>query len=56
MDMNELLDELLPNGWEHDADTYGSDFTLTCPHGYTIEVDGSCPEGCQSPLIDLGLI
>ena len=55
-DITEMLDELLPEGWEHDAGTYGSSFTLTCPHGETIEQDGRCPEGCESPLLTLGLI
>ncbi|MDP3889853.1 hypothetical protein [Nocardioides sp.] len=49
------IEELLPEGWELD-DTYGLDFTLTCPHGHTIEQDGRCPTGCVSPLRAMGLI
>ena len=56
-DTAELLDTILPEGWEHDADRFGSSFTLTCPHGETIEQDGSAGEcGCRSPLVDMGLI
>lgn len=29
---------------------------LMCPCGYTIEDDGSCPEGCESPLKSAGMI
>jgi len=47
-----FLDELLPEGWEHDADIYGMDCTLTCPHGNDVEQDGFSPEcGCRSPLL-----
>lgn len=52
----EMIDELLPEGWEHDADIYGMDFTLVCPHGHNIEQDGKCPDGCESPLLKAGLI
>jgi hypothetical protein len=30
--------------------------TLICPHGHAIEWDGECPEGCVSPLDELGVI
>lgn len=50
-DMIELLEEILPDGWE-----VVDDCTLVCPHGNTIEYDGRCPEGCTSPLIDMGMI
>jgi hypothetical protein len=47
-----LLTEVLPEGWEHDADTYGMDCTLTCPHGNELEQDGFSPRcGCRSPLL-----
>ena len=29
---------------------------LTCPDGYTIELDGTCPDGCVSPLRRAGLV
>lgn len=38
-------------GWEVQDSS-----TLICPHGYTIEWDGKCSEGCVSPLKRLGLI
>ena len=38
-------------GWE-----VVDESTLSCPHGHTIEWDGSCPDGCVSPLLELGLI
>lgn len=56
MDIEEMLEELLPEDWEHDADMYGMSFTLTCPHGHQIEQDGECPEGCVSPLREMGMI
>lgn len=48
--------DMLPDGWDCDADTFGWDFQLTCPHGNTIEQDGRGPCGCVSPLRALGLI
>lgn len=54
MDTNEILNDILPAGWEHDG--YGFDSILICPHGDPVELDGGCPEGCISPLIDLGMI
>jgi hypothetical protein len=47
---------LLPDGWTIDAEVYGLDFLLICPHGFTIEQDGQCHQGCVSPLRELGLI
>lgn len=29
---------------------------LICPHGHLIEDDGECPEGCESPILEMGLI
>lgn len=29
---------------------------LICPHGYRVEDDGKCPEGCVSPLLSAGMI
>lgn len=58
-----MLEELLADmgfidkGWEVEAEgTYGLDANLICPHGHVIEQDGRCPEGCVSPLRQLGLI
>lgn len=45
---------ILPEGWETDG--YGLDACLICPHGHTIEQDGRCPEGCVSPLREMGMI
>lgn len=50
MFLQELLDEHGFDDWEGDMDA------LTCPCGYTIELDGRCPDGCVSPLISLGVI
>jgi hypothetical protein len=52
----EMLEELLPDGWEVADPEMGSDCLLVCPHGHTIEQDGICPDGCTSPLRELGLI
>lgn len=30
--------------------------TLICPHGHRVEDDGSCPEGCESPMLSAGII
>ena len=46
------LQALLPEGWE--AHPFGD--MVTCPHGYEIELDGQCPDGCVSPLREMGLI
>ena len=48
---SEMLEELLPEGWE-----FVDESVLICPHGYRIEYDGQCPDGCVSPLISMGLI
>ncbi len=45
------LSELLPEGWE-----YVDSSVLCCPCGHCIEYDGECPNGCVSPLFDLGMI
>lgn len=50
------LNKVLPDDWRHNAHRYGMGFNLICPHGHLIEKDGECPEGCESPLIDMGLI
>jgi hypothetical protein len=55
-DFGEMIADLLPEDWDTDGDVYGLDFLLICPHGHTIEQDGRCPEGCVSPLRELGLI
>ena len=49
-DIEEILAELGFEDWEGDMDV------LVCPHGHTIEHDGRCPEGCVSPLRQLGMI
>lgn len=56
-DFEDFIQELLPEGWETDAETFGCDFLLICPHGNTIEQDcRAAPCGCVSPLIEMGLI
>jgi hypothetical protein len=50
----DILMSMLPEGWETDG--FGIDALLICPHGTYIEQDGECPEGCVSPLRELGLI
>lgn len=50
-ELEEILEEAGYDGWEApDNDT------LVCPHGTAIELDGRCPDGCESPLLTLGLI
>lgn len=47
--MREMLAAILPRGWE--AGFYGD--TVECPCGFEIELDGTCPEGCESPVLGL---
>jgi hypothetical protein len=50
--MDEILEVIgaAADGWEGDMDV------LVCPCGYTIELDGRCPDGCVSPLRAAGMI
>jgi hypothetical protein len=50
----QILEQILPEGWSTDG--YGLDSCLICPHGHIIEMDGECPDGCISPLKELGII
>jgi hypothetical protein len=50
-----LQDELEERGWAL-ADETDPFVGLICPHGHAVELDGSCPEGCVSPIRDAGLI
>jgi hypothetical protein len=53
----EMIEQLLPEGWSIDGGSCGDYVLLICPHRYTIEQTGICPEGCMSPLRDAaGLI
>ena len=52
--IDDLIEDILPEGWETDG--FGLDSLLICPHGNAIEQDGRCPEGCVSPLVEMGLI
>lgn len=49
--IQEMARKVLPDDWEvlHES-------ALICPHGHTIEWDGECPDGCESPLRQRGLI
>ncbi len=51
-----LSEQIEPTGWEIYDPEMGLDFLLLCPHGDTVEQDGTCPSGDRSPLIALGLI
>lgn len=46
---------MLPDGWEYQSG-FGLSGLLTCPCGIDIEQDGRCPNGCVSPLRELGLV
>ena len=50
MEITAWLDELGYPDWEGDMDV------LVCPCGWTIELDGRCPDGCVSPLREVGVI
>lgn len=56
MSFVEMLESILPEGWEIDDPSYGSSCLLICPCGDTIEQDGVCPEGHESPLRAMGMI
>lgn len=49
-DIDEILVSLGFEDWSGDADV------LECPCGFTIEHDGRCPNGCVSPLLQMGMI
>lgn len=46
-----MLSSILPEGWDHDG--FGFDAILICPHGDRIEMDGQCPQGCESPILGM---
>ena len=48
--LQQILDRNGYSEWIDDNDL------LICPHGNVIELDGSCPDGCKSPLIEMGMI
>jgi hypothetical protein len=48
----EIPEGILPDDWEEAQNVSG----LVCPCGYTIELDGNCPNGHESPLKKQGLI
>ena len=52
--MDDVLESLLPDNWGTDG--FGMDSILICPHGHRVEQDGHCSDGCESPLLTLGLI
>lgn len=52
----EYLEGILPADWEVYDPEMGSSCLLLCPHGTVIEQDGHCPEGCESPMLSLGMI
>jgi len=49
-DIEAIVESMLPEGWSVYDGHMGMDFLLECPHGHVIEQDGTCPEGCHSPL------
>lgn len=55
MDDIELLQSMINDagleGWE-----VISEVSIDCPHGYSIEHDGTCPEGCVSAVRQIGMI
>jgi hypothetical protein len=55
-DLIEMIRSVLPEGWSIDDESNGADCLLVCPHSHVIEQDGTCPEGCVSPLRSQGLI
>ncbi len=55
IDERDVLDDLCDDmDGKFEANCFGDGFV--CRHGYEIELDGTCPEGCESPLKALGMI
>lgn len=54
--MLDFIIDILPDGWEIDSEVFGLDFLLICPCGKTVEQDGICSSGHESPLRTMGLI
>lgn len=54
MDMDEIQEMLNQEGYEYWVVV--DDSVIICPCGNQIEWDGMCPDGCISPLMELGLI
>jgi hypothetical protein len=54
MQVEAMLDELGAEEWTTDG--FGMSSILICPHGHRVEQDGTCPDGCVSPLREHGLI
>lgn len=52
----QMIESILPEGWEVYDPQMGSSCLLLCPHGEVIEQDGHCPEGCESPMLTMGMI
>jgi len=57
-DEKTMIEQVLQeNGYdEWNTDGYGMSSVLICPHGHRIEQDGKCPDGCISPLREMGMI
>lgn len=55
-DFVQVIESVLPEGWMIDDPSMAPDCLLVCPCGNVIEMDGTCPQGCVSPLRDAGLI
>lgn len=51
----DAINSQLPEGWQL-ASRSDPFLGLECPHGHRIELDGSCPDGCESPLKGRGLV
>jgi hypothetical protein len=44
----EMIEQLLPEGWSIHHASFGDYVLLICPHGYTIEQNGTCPEAARA--------
>jgi len=52
--IEEFLNQHGYSDWQTDG--YGLSSVLICPHGHRVEQDGNCPDGCVSPLKEVGMI
>ncbi len=53
----EMKEEMLSiTGHDREGWTVDMNGFFICPCGHRIEDDGGCPEGCVSPMVEVGLI
>ena len=54
--MDDIMEYILAEYPEWDTDGFGIDSNFICPHGHMIEQDGIAPDGCVSPMREMGFV